>query len=70
MNLDMHTMWWHVKNLEVDGDDSEGISRLPACDFDIRNLARMRTNPGRARRILGMTTKQTSTENLVMGVEK
>ena len=60
----------NVKNLEADGDDSDGISRLPTCDFHTRNLARMGTNFERARRILGLTTRQTSSENLDVSVEE
>ena len=53
-------------NMEADGDDSDGISKLCTCEFDTRNLARMGTNLETARRILGITTRPMSTEDLVL----
>ena len=54
------------ENMEADGDDADGISRLLACELNTRNLARMGTNLERARRILGTTTRPMSTEDLVL----
>ena len=54
------------ENMEADGDDSDGISKLCTCEFDTRNLARMGTNLETARRILGITTRPMSTEDLVL----
>ena len=48
------------------GADSDGISRLHTCDLNTTNHARMETNLERARRILGMTTRPISTEDLVL----
>ena len=42
------------------------FSRLHTCDLNTRNHARMGTNLERARRILGMTTRPISTEDLVL----
>ena len=63
------------ENVEVDGDYSDSTSGTiwrwySACEFYARNLARTGTNFERATRTLGMTTRQTSTENLVMSVEE
>ena len=76
MSLDMHTTWWNVKIRKLmemilmvfreqsEEDDQMNTVWKPLI-FNTRNLARMGTNLERARRILGMTTRQIFTEDTV-----
>ena len=77
MSLDMHITWWNVKNrklmemiLLVFREQSEEDGQMNTVKklvvFNTRNLGRMGTNFERARRILGMRTRQKFTEDTVL----
>ena len=70
MDPDVRNTWWNVKIWKLMEMILTVFRGFPPVIFHARNLARMGTNFERARRILGLTTRQTSSENLDVSVEE
>ena len=61
-----HTKWWNVKTWKLMEMILMVFRGFLLVFFNTRNFTRLGTNRGRARKILGMTTRQTLTEDMVL----